>query len=55
MTHLLKKVHQKNNPTTHNYMNLPTQHRITTKETVGRQWEPLTKDLLDPWETSHEM
>ena len=28
--------------------NLPTQHRTTTKETIGYQWEqPLTKDPLD--------
>ena len=48
LTHLLKNVHQKNTSTPHNHMNLPTQHRTTTKETIGRQWEqPLTKDFLD--------
>ena len=53
-THLLKKVHQKNTPTPHNHMNLPTQHCTTTKETIGRQWEqPMTKDLLDSLKTSH--
>ena len=45
---LLRKGHQKNTPLPHNHMNLPTQHRTTTKETYGHHWEqPLTKDLLD--------